>query len=79
MRNIGSIPFYSHPIKVAEYVAKNYLKTDVIVASILHDTVEDSDCTVEIIEKEFNPRIAQIVDRLTKVRDVDGKQIKMTF
>ena len=79
MRRIEKIPFYTHPLEVAIKVARKYLKTDVIVASILHDTIEDSDCTVEIIEKEFNPRIAQIVDRLTKVRDVDGKQIKMTF
>ena len=73
-------PFYTHPLEVAIKVARKYLKTDVIVAAILHDVVEDSDCTVEVIKAEFNSRIAEIVDRLTKVRDVvDGSQIKLTF
>ncbi|MFK7761287.1 MAG: HD domain-containing protein [Candidatus Midichloriaceae bacterium] len=44
-----------------------------IVAAILHDVVEDSECTVELIEKEFNARIAQIVDRLTNKRFENGK------
>ena len=79
MRKSKDMPFYGHPLKVAEYVAKKYLKTDVIVASILHDVVEDSDCTVEEIEKEFNSRIAQMVDRLTKIRDIEGGKIKMTL
>ena len=73
-------PYYTHPLEVAIKVARKYLKTDVVVAAILHDVVEDSACTVEIIKVEFNSRIAEIVDRLTKVRDVvDGSQIKLTF
>ncbi len=79
MRKIGNIPYYSHPLEVALNVAKYYLKTDVIIASILHDVVEDSDCTIEMIEKEFNPRIAQMVARLTKIRYVDGKKIKLAL
>ena len=70
-------PYYTHPLEVAIKVARKYLKTDVIVAAILHDVVEDSACTVEIIKAEFNSRIAEIVDRLTKVRD--GSKIKLTF
>ncbi|WPX96700.1 hypothetical protein Bandiella_00820 [Candidatus Bandiella woodruffii] len=39
--------------------------------------MEDSDCTVELIEKEFNPRVAQIVGRLTNKRQVkNGKTIE---
>ena len=79
MRKTGDRPFYSHPLKVAEMVAEHYCKTDVIVASILHDVVEDSECTVEIIEKEFNARIAEMVDRLTNKRFENGKHIKLTF
>ena len=79
MRKTGDHPFYFHPLKVAEMVAEHYCKTDVIVASILHDVVEDSECTVEIIEKEFNARIAEMVDRLTNKRFENGKHIKLTF
>ena len=79
MRKMGDMPFYTHPLEVAIKVARKYLKTDVIVAAILHDVVEDSACTVEMVEKEFNFRIAEMVDRLTKVRDIENEQIKMTF
>ena len=67
MRKTGDHPFYSHPLKVAEMVAEYYYKTDVIVAAILHDVVEDSECTVQLVKEKFNARIAQIVDRVTKI------------
>lgn len=79
MRKIGNIPFYSHPYIVAGNIAEHYLKTDVIIASILHDVIEDSDCTKEIIEKEFNSRISDIVNYLTKVRYIDGEKTKMSL
>jgi MFS family permease len=79
IRKTGEHPFYWHPLRVAEMVATHYCKTDVIVASILHDTIEDSECTMEIIEKEFNQRIAEIVDRLTNKRFEDGVWIKLTL
>ncbi len=79
MRKIGNIPYYSHPLMVAKMVAMRYLKTDMVVASILHDVVEDSDCTVELVEEKFNHRIAEMVDRLTKKRFENGKHIKLTL
>ncbi|RST71300.1 MFS transporter [Candidatus Aquarickettsia rohweri] len=79
MRKSGEHPFYSHPFKVAEMVAERYLKTDVIVAAILHDVIEDSKCDLHLIEMKFNFRIAQIVDRLTNKRFKNGQYIKLTF
>ena len=78
-RKTGNMPFYSHTLAVAQEVAKHQLKTDMIVAAILHDVVEDSECTVELIEKEFNARIAQIVDGLTKVQFENGKKITLSL
>ena len=68
-------PFYYHPLTVAKITSEYYFKTDVLVACILHDTVEDDEtkqCTVELIEKEFNKRIAQMVDGVTKNQKIDG-------
>ena len=79
MRKTGDHPFYFHPLKVAEMVAEHYCKTDMIVASILHDVVEDSECTVKTVDKEFNQRIAEMADRLTKKKFKDGKWIKLTL
>ena len=66
-------PFYHHPLTVAKITSEYYFKTDVLVACLLHDTVEDcKGCTLELIEKEFNARIAQMVDGVTKNQKIDG-------
>ena len=67
-------PYYSHPLEVAYMVADYNLKTEVIVASILHDIVEDTEVTVEIIHSTFGQRIAEMVDRLTRDRP-DGSRL----
>jgi (p)ppGpp synthase/HD superfamily hydrolase len=69
-------PFYSHPLEVAYMISDYNLKTDVIAASILHDLVEDTEITVEIIEGTFGQRIAEMVDRLTRDRP-DGKKLSV--
>ena len=79
MRKTGGKPFYSHPFKVAEMVAGHYCKTDLVVSAILHDVVEDSQCTVYLIEEKFNKRIAQMVDRLTKNRFERGQHSKLSL
>ncbi len=69
-------PFYSHPVEVAYMVSDYNLKTDVIVASILHDIVEDTKVTVEMIQSTFGSRIAEMVDRLTRNRP-DGSKLSV--
>ena len=69
-------PFYSHPVEVAYMVSDYNLKTDVIVASILHDIVEDTKVTVEMIQSTFGSRIAEMVDRLTRDRP-DGIKLSV--
>jgi (p)ppGpp synthase/HD superfamily hydrolase len=61
-------PYYTHPLEVAYMISDHKLKTDVIVASILHDIIEDTEVTVEMIEGTFGQRIAEMVDRLTRDR-----------
>ncbi|TDS56899.1 RelA/SpoT family protein [Myroides indicus] len=57
-----------HPIAVAKIVASEIgLGATSIAAALMHDVVEDTDITVEQIEEWFNPKIAQIVDGLTKM------------
>ena len=69
-------PFYSHPLEVAYMISEYKLKTDVIAASILHDIVEDTEVTVEMIEGTFGQRIAKMVDRLTRDRP-DGSKLSI--
>jgi (p)ppGpp synthase/HD superfamily hydrolase len=75
MRQTGD-PFYSHPLEVA-YMVSDYLpKTNVIVASILHDVVEDTEVTVSMIVDNFSWRIAEMIDRLTRDRP-DGIKLSV--
>jgi (p)ppGpp synthase/HD superfamily hydrolase len=67
-------PYYSHPLEVAYVVSDYNLKTDVIVASILHDIIEDTEVTAGMILDNFSWRIAEMVDRLTRDRP-DGKKL----
>lgn len=67
-------PFYSHPLEVA-YMASDYLfRTDILVTSILHDTLEDTDLTYEEIAAIFGKKIADNVESLTRIKK-DGSKI----
>lgn len=60
-----------HPIAVAKIVASEIgLGASSIAAALMHDVVEDTEVTVEDIEKKFNPKIAQLVEGLTKISQV---------
>ena len=60
-----------HPIGVAKIVASEIgLGASGIAAALMHDVVEDTPITVEEIEKMFNPKIAQLVEGLTKISQV---------
>ena len=61
-------PYIMHPLAVAKIVCTEIgLGSTSICSALLHDVVEDTDYTVEDIENLFGPKIAQIVDGLTKI------------
>ena len=69
-------PFYSHPLEVAYMISDYNLKTDVIAASILHDVVEDTEVTINMILETFGQRVAEMVNRLTRDRP-DGTKLSV--
>ena len=54
-------PYIFHPLEVLNLVSMMTLDDDVLCAAILHDTVEDTDVTIEDIEREFGKKVAQLV------------------
>ncbi|HJD58864.1 MAG TPA: HD domain-containing protein [Rickettsia endosymbiont of Ceroptres masudai] len=66
-RKTGEL-FYTHTLEVAYMVADYSFKTDVIVTAILHDVIEDTECTQEIIAEAFNDKIAHYVTNLTRIK-----------
>ena len=69
-------PFYSHPLEVAYMISDHLPQTTTIVASILHDIVEDTEVTIGMILDEFGWRVSEIVDRLTRDRP-DGTKLSV--
>jgi GTP diphosphokinase / guanosine-3',5'-bis(diphosphate) 3'-diphosphatase len=60
-------PFINHPLGVAHILADLGMDTTTLVAALLHDVVEDTDLTLEDVERDFGSQVATIVDGLTKL------------
>ena len=70
MRRKSGEPYIFHPIQVAQICVEEIgLGTTSIVAALLHDVVEDTDITLEDIEKSFGRKVARIIDGLTKITE----------
>ncbi|MBC62427.1 MAG: GTP pyrophosphokinase [Zetaproteobacteria bacterium] len=66
-KRVSGEPYILHPIAVASILAELRVDLASIVSALLHDVVEDTDTTIEDIEKEFGKNIAELVDGLTKI------------
>jgi GTP pyrophosphokinase len=60
-------PYISHPVKVADILISWGMDADSVIAAVLHDTVEDTDSTLEQIKELFGDDVAHLVDGVTKV------------
>src|SRR6476469_8069228 len=71
MRRKSGEPYILHPLAVARIVVEEVgLGVRSTICSLLHDTVEDTDISLEDVQKEFGGEIAKIVDGLTKISNV---------
>ena len=78
VRRKSGEPYILHPIAVAHICAKEIgLGTTSIICALLHDIVEDTEYTVNDIEKLFGKKIALIINGLTKIADVFDQKISL--
>src|SRR6266496_2754972 len=71
MRRKSGEPYILHPLAVARICVEEIgLGVRSTICSLLHDTVEDTDITLQDIQREFGAEIAKIVDGLTKISTV---------
>ncbi|GMT46003.1 MAG: RelA/SpoT family protein [bacterium] len=71
MRRKSGEPFILHPLAVATIAAGEMgLGRTSIISALLHDTVEDTDLTLEDVEKMFGPKVSRIIDGLTKIDEI---------
>ena len=64
-------PYFSHPIEVAGILTNYKLDGDSIVTALLHDTIEDTDTTRDDIAEQFGEEIAQLVEGVTKLTQIE--------
>ena len=69
-------PYIIHPVQVAYTLANLGMDDNTICAALLHDVLEDTDATYDIIEKEFNEEVAYMVDGVTKLRKLQYASIE---
>ena len=69
-------PYIIHPVNVAYTIAELGLDEHTICAALLHDVVEDTDASYEDIEAEFGLEIAEMVDGVTKLKQIQYASIE---
>ena len=68
MRRKSGEPYIFHPLEVAQICVEEIgLGATSIICALLHDVVEDTDLTLKDIEQDFGPKVARIIDGLTKI------------
>src|SRR6267154_1759695 len=66
-KRLSGDDFVSHSVAVATILAEQQMDTTTIAAALLHDVVEDSDVTLDVLRRDFGNEVADLVDGLTKI------------
>jgi len=69
-------PYYTHPVEVAQILANMDMDVTTIVTAILHDTVEDTDATLEDLEKKFGKTVADLVNGVSKLTRIESQTVE---
>ena len=69
-------PYLMHPVAVASILTDLKLDSATIATGLLHDTIEDTQTTYKTVEKEFGKEVADLVDGVTKISEIEGKIVE---
>jgi len=69
-------PYLSHPVAVANILTELKLDSATIATGLLHDTIEDTKTTYKAVKKEFGREVADLVEGVTKISELEGKVIE---
>ena len=69
-------PYLIHPVAVADILTDLKLDSATIATGLLHDTIEDTKITYKTVEKEFGKEVAELVNGVTKISELEGRVIE---
>ncbi len=69
-------PYFSHPVEVAALLTEVWLDDDTIITALLHDTIEDTGATYKAVEEQFGESVAQLVDGVTKLTNLELSSVE---
>src|SRR5436305_341645 len=72
-RRLSGEDYVNHPLEVAHILADLRLDAATITAALLHDTVEDTELTLQQVQQEFGPDVARLVEGVTKLGRISGR------
>ena len=72
-KRVSGIPYIAHPIAVADILAELKLDSATIITGLLHDTLEDTQATYDVVLNEFGKEVADLVDGVTKISALEEK------
>ena len=72
-KRISGVPYVVHPVAVADILAGLKLDSATIITGLLHDTIEDTKITYDVVLKEFGREVADLVDGVTKISALEEK------
>jgi GTP pyrophosphokinase len=75
-QRLSGEPFITHPVSVSKMLFDMGFDADVIMAGLLHDTVEDTGITLSDLRDEFGNEVADLVDGVTKISMIRSENIK---
>lgn len=78
-RKFSGLPYFSHPKYVARVVERLTCNESLIIAAFLHDIVEDTETTIDEVNKMFGTSVASLVMELTNNKEDRGKQTKKVY
>ena len=68
-------PYFTHCVAVASILAEMKMDAESVAAGLLHDVVEDSDVSIDLLRGEFGGAIAKLVDGVTKLKNLPIKNV----
>jgi len=72
-KRMSGAPYVVHPVAVADILAELKLDSATIITGLLHDTIEDTKTTYNVVLKEFGKEVADLVDGVTKISALEEK------